>query len=215
MHSLSVKKKTGFGIREIFCTPNISLKEIVQSSKHQNLDLLLSNIFDLLTEQTVISIAADYYHLTQWIEQNASSKYDFIVVDAPASTNSLSINAMLAADLIIVPLECETLAIKSLKRFLHAFKELQRAIEPRLRLAGILLTMYDNQIFSHRQVCKQIYQTLGDSVFETIIPHCPHILEASNLGIDVIQRHLNSLGATGYIRLANELLDRFLLNKSN
>ena len=118
---------------------------------------------------------------------------------------------MLAADLIIVPLECETLAIKSLKRFLQAFKELQKAIEPRLRLAGILLTMYDDEIFSHRQVCKQIYQTLGNSVFETIIPNCPYILEASNLGIDVIQRHLNSSGATGYIRLANELLDRFFL----
>ncbi len=213
LHSLSVQKKTGLGIREIFCTPNITLEEIVQSSKHQNLDLLLSNIDDLLTEQTVNNIAADYYHVSQWIEQNATSKYDFIIVDAPASTNALSINAMLAADLIIVPLECETLAIKSLKRFLQAFKELQRAIEPRLRLAGILLTMYDNEIFSHRQVCKQIYQTLGNSVFETIIPNCPYILEASNLGIDVIQRHLNSSGATGYIRLANELLDRFFLNK--
>ena len=211
LHSLSVQKKTGLGIREIFCTPNITLQEIVQSSKHQNLDLLLSNIDDLLTEQTVNNIAADYYHVSQWLEQNASGKYDFIIVDAPASTNSLSINAMLAADLIIVPLECETLAIKSLKRFLQAFKELQKAIEPRLRLAGILLTMYDNEIFSHRQVCKQIYQTLGNSVFETIIPNCPYILEASNLGIDVIQRHLNSAGATGYIRLANELLDRFFL----
>ena len=211
LHSLSVQKKIGLGIREIFCTPNITLEEIVQSSKHQNLDLILSNIDDLLTEQTVNNIAADYYHVSQWMEQNASSKYDFIIVDAPASTNSLSINAMLAADLIIVPLECETLAIKSLKRFLQAFKELQKAIEPRLRLAGILLTMYDDEIFSHRQVCKQIYQTLGNSVFETIIPNCPYILEASNLGIDVIQRHLNSSGATGYIRLANELLDRFFL----
>lgn len=214
LHSLSVKKKTVLGIREIFCTPKISLDEIVHSSKHQNLDLLLSNIEDLLTEQTVNNIAADYYHVSQWMEQNAANNYDFIIVDAPASTNSLSINAMLAANLIIVPLECETLAIKSLKRFLQAFKELQKAIEPKLRLAGILLTKYDNDILSHRQICKQICQTLGDSVFETIIPNCPHILEASNLGIDVIQRHLNSAGATGYIRLANELLDRFLLPKT-
>ena len=60
LHSLSEKKITGLGIREIFCTPNITLQEIVQSSKHQNLDLLLSNIEDLLTEQTVNNIAADY-----------------------------------------------------------------------------------------------------------------------------------------------------------
>ena len=74
--------------------------------------------------------------------------------------------------------------------------------------------MYDDELLSHQQVCRQIYQTLGDSVFETIIPNCPYILEASSMGIDVIQRHLNSEGATGYIRLANELLDRFLLPKS-
>ena len=175
---------------------------------------MLSNIHDLLAEQTVNKIAADYYHFSQWLEQNASSNYEFIIIDAPASTSPISINAMLAADLIIVPLECEALAIKSLKRFLQAFKELQQNIEPGLRLAGILLTMYDDTILSHQQVCRQIYQTLGDSVFETIIPNCPYILEASSMGIDVIQRHLNSEGATGYIRLANELLDRFLLPKS-
>ena len=214
-HSLGVENPAGLGIREVFCTPNISLEEIITTGKHKNLDLLLSNIQDLLTEQTVNKISSDYYHVSQWIEQNAAAHYDFIIMDAPASTSSLSINGMLAADLIIVPLECETLAIKSLKRFLQAFKELQRTIEPRLRLAGILLTMYDENIPSRRQVCKQICQTLGDSVFETIIPNCPHILEASNLGIDVIQRHLNSAGATGYIRLANELLDRFLLPKSD
>ena len=213
-HSLGIEKQDALGICEVFCNSNVSLHEIIQTGKHQNLDLLLSNIQDLLTEQTVNKIAADYYHLAQWLELNAASIYDFIIIDAPASTSSLSINAMLAAHLIIVPLECEALAIKSLKRFLQAFKELQRTIEPRLRLAGILLTMYDHEILSHQQICKQIYQTLGDSVFETIIPNCPHVLEASSLGIDVIQRHLNSAGATGYIRLANELLDRFLLPKS-
>ncbi|MBC8259686.1 MAG: ParA family protein [SAR324 cluster bacterium] len=210
-HSLGIDKQDSLGVREVFCTPEVKLSEIVQTGKHQNLDLLLSNIQDLLVEQTVNKIAVDYYHLAQWLEQNAVSSYDFIIVDAPASTSSLSINAMLAADYIVVPLECEALAIKSLKRFLQAFKELQRTIEPKLRLAGILLTMYDETILSHQQVCKQIYQALGDSVFKTIIPNCPHILEASSLGIDVIQRHLNSAGATGYIRLANELLDRFLL----
>ena len=213
-HSLGLDKPDGLGIREVFCTPSVSSQEIIQTGKHQNLDLLLSNIQDLLTEQTVNKIAADYYHFSQWLEQNASSSYEFIIVDPPASTSSLSINAMLAANLVIVPLECEALAIKSLKRFLQAFKELQRTIEPRLRLAGILLTMYNDAILTHQQICKQVYKTLGDSVFETIIPNCPHILEASSLGIDVIQRHLNSAGATGYIRLANELLDRFLLPKS-
>ena len=213
-HSLGIDNQTSLGVREIFCSPDISIEEIITTGKHQNLDLIISNIQELLTEKTVNKIAQDYYHVSQWIEKNDLITYDFVIIDAPASTSSLSINAMIAADLIVVPLECETLAIKSLKRFLQAFKVLQSTIEPSLRLAGILLTMYDENIQSHRQICKQICKTLGDSIFETVIPNCPHILEASNLGIDVIQRHLNSAGATGYIRLANELLDRFLLPKT-
>ena len=71
-HSLGIDKKDGVGVCEVFLTPSISLQEIIQNGKHQNLDLLLSNIKDLLAEQTVNKIAADYYHFSQWLEQNAS-----------------------------------------------------------------------------------------------------------------------------------------------
>ena len=104
-HSLGIEKKDGVGVCEVFLTPSISLQEIVQNGKHQNLDLLLSNIQDLLAEQTVNKIAADYYHISQWLEQNAASDYEFIIIDAPASTSPISINAILAADLIIIPLK--------------------------------------------------------------------------------------------------------------
>ena len=80
-----------------------------------------------------------------------------------------------------------------------------------LRIAGVLLTMFNRNIRAHQQVCKQVYQALGESVFQTIIPECSYILEASAIGMDVIKRRLNSVGATGYIRLANEVLDRFEL----
>ena len=103
-HSLGTEKTSRLGIREVYSTQEISLQEIITTGKHQNLDLLLSNIQELLTEQTVNKIAQDYYHVSQWIEKNTSDLYEFITMDAPASTSSLSINAMIAADFIIVPL---------------------------------------------------------------------------------------------------------------
>ncbi|MEL0328919.1 MAG: ParA family protein, partial [Deltaproteobacteria bacterium] len=69
----------------------------------------------------------------------------------------------------------------------------------------------DHEFPAHQKVCRQVYQTLGASVFQTITPTCPHVLDACAAGMDVINRSLNSIGATGYIRLANEILDRFRL----
>ena len=116
---------------------------------------------------------------------------------------------MLAANLIVVPLQCQALAVNSLKRFLGAFRDLQKSINPSLRLAGILLTMYDKNTLAHRYIGKQIYQKLGESVFETIIPHCSRIQDTSVIGGDVIQGGFRSVGATGYIQFTNEILDRF------
>jgi chromosome partitioning protein len=134
------------------------------------------------------------------------------VIDAPSSTNNLAITAIYASDLIILPLQCESLAIKSLKRFLTSFNHLQlRFPEKNLRLAGILLTMYDRRLEVHRRVGQQVYRALSDSVFETIIPRNEAVIEASALGKSVITYQLNSIGATAYIRLMNEIVDKFAL----
>ena len=210
IHSaLGVKRTVEQGIWEIFCQESSSLAQVRVPSGYNQLDLILADIDRLSHEYEVMKVAADYHFLQQWLAKHAKHEYDFIILDVPAATNGLCINAMVASNLVIVPMQCEALAIKSLKRFLLAFKDLQGNIDPNLRIAGILLTMFDQNIPSHKKVCRQIYQTLGDSVFQTIIPKCPQILEASAVGSDVINRSLSSVGATGYIRLANEILDRF------
>ncbi|MBF0349838.1 MAG: ParA family protein [SAR324 cluster bacterium] len=208
---LGVRAKIDRGTLDLYCKADVALKDLLIPSGYENLDLILSNMDHLVYEQEVTKAAGDYHYLNQWLDENARSNYDFIILDAPASTGPISINALVASDLIIVPLQCEALAIKSLKRFLTAFNDLQKNIAPNLRIAGILLTMYDRNIPVHRLVCKQVYTALDDSVFQTIIPKCTHILEASTVGKDVINRTLSSIGATGYIRLAHELLDRFNL----
>ena len=209
--ALGIRERPAQGTRELFCDPNFEFDAVRVGGEHKNLDYILSNMIRLTEEQEVVRVAADYHFLRERVEEHLDERYDFVLIDVPPATNPVSINAMIASDLVMVPLQCEALAIKSLKRFLLAFRDLQNNIDPNLRIAGVLLTMFNRNIRAHQQVCKQVYQALGESVFQTIIPECSYILEASAIGMDVIKRRLNSVGATGYIRLANEVLDRFEL----
>lgn len=199
------------GTKELFLKPDLPLKKLVQETDHENLDFIFSNMDTVKNERSVFEAGSDARFLQRRLGVE-EGKYDFIVVDAPASTNAMAINAMYSSDLIIMPLQCESLAIKSLKRFLVAFNELQQKLSDKpLRLAGILLTMYDREIEVHRRVSQQIYKALSDSVFQTIIPRNESIIEASALGKSVITYDLNSIGSTAYIRLMNELVDKFSL----
>ncbi|MCP4753410.1 MAG: ParA family protein [Proteobacteria bacterium] len=209
--SVGINGKVTVGTKELFLDPQIPINELVQETHHENLDFVFSNIDTLENEKAVYDTSSDPGVLLERIEGEGGN-YDFVIVDAPSSTNNIAVNAIFCSDLIILPLQCESLAIKSLKRFLVSFNDLQRAeSEKNLRLAGILLTMYDRQLEVHRRVGQQVYRALSDSVFDTIIPRNDAIIEASALGKSVITYKLNSIGATAYIRLMNELVDKFSL----
>jgi chromosome partitioning protein len=199
------------GTQDLFLAPGIPVKDLAYATEQDNLAFIFSNIDSISGEKRVYKAASDSKFLYKRMKEEAD-KYDFIIIDAPASTNGLTINAIYCSDLILLPLQCESLAIKSLKRFLISFKDLQNNLpEKDLRLAGILLTMYDRHVEVHRRVSKQVYQTLSDSVFETIIPRSNSLVEASALGKPVITYKLDSVGATAYIRLMDELVKKFSL----
>jgi chromosome partitioning protein len=209
--SVGLKSPVAAGTRELFLEPQMPIERIVQQTVLDNMDFVFSNIERLEIEQAVNEKAGESGWLLSRIRQ-IEKRYDFVVIDAPSSTNQLAVSAIYASDLIILPLQCESLAIKSLKRFLTSFNHLQQRFpERKLRLAGILLTMYDRRLEVHRKVGQQIYRALSDSVFETIIPRNEAIIEASALGKSVITYQLNSIGATAYIRLMNEIVDKFAL----
>ncbi len=209
--SMGVNSKIPVGTKELFLNPDIPIADLVQDTDHENMDFIFSNIETINSEKSVFKIGDNSKFLKERLNE-AYDSYDFVIIDAPASTNNMAINAIYCSDLIVLPLQCESLAIKSLKRFLVAFNELQQKLtDKNLRLAGILLTMYDREIEVHRKVSQQIYKALSDSVFDTIIPRNEAIIEASALGKSVITYKLNSVGATAYIRLMNELVDKFYL----
>jgi chromosome partitioning protein len=207
--SMGVQDNISLGTRELFLDPKLSITELVQATIQENMEFVFSNIDTLKSEREVLSVGEDAGYLLSRISE-VSDRYDFVVIDAPSSTSNMAINAIYTADLIVLPIQCENLAIKSLKRFLRSFNELRSTfINKDLRLAGILLTMFDRKIEIHRRIGQQIYKALSDSVFETIIPRNDAIVEASALGKSVITHNLSSIGATAYIRLMNELVDKF------
>jgi len=208
--SFGVKGPIAYGTRQMLLNPEIPLNKLMWPTNGTGLDYIFANIETLEEQRELGRAAADPYVLQRRLA-NEAADYDFVILDAPASTGVLSISAMTAADLVILPLQCESLAIKSLKRFLMAFRELQMRVNPHLRIAGILLTMYDRNIEVHRRISREMYDSLQDAVFRTMIPKSKEITEASALGQSVITYAINSVGATAYVRLTKEILDRFQL----
>jgi chromosome partitioning protein len=209
--SFGVKEVPRVGTRQLLTDPSIPLSSLVQKAEGApGLDYVFANFDNLQQELETEGQVRNPTVLKQRLAAEAKG-YDFIILDAPASNSMLALNAITAADLVVLPLQCESLAIKSLKRFLVAFKQLQLQYNPDLRIAGILLTMYDRSLEVHRRICRQMYESLYDSVFTTMIPKAREITEASALGQSVITYRVNSVGATAFVRLAKEILDRFNL----
>ena len=209
--SMGIKKRISLGTKELFLELDVPISDLTEQTEQDNLSFIFSNIESIRSEKKVFKLASDETVLQKRL-QPILNQYDFIILDAPASTNNMAVNAIYCSGLIVLPLQCESLAIKSLKRFLISFTELQQRLTGKdLRLAGILLTMYDRDIEVHRKVSQQVYKALSDSIFDTIIPRNEAIIEASALGKSVITYQLNSIGATAYIRLMNELVDKFSL----
>lgn len=206
--SFGIKDAANQGTRQLLAEPSVPLADLCVSADGQGLDYIFSNIDSLSQEQELARMVNSPDALKNRIQGEAGD-YDFVILDAPAATGLLTINALTAAELVILPLQCESLAIKSLKRFLLSFREMQNQHNPDLRIAGILLTMYDRTLEVHRRICRQMYEALYDSVFTTIIPKASEFVEASALGQPVITYNVNSVGATAYIKLAKEVLDKF------
>ena len=198
------------GSKEWILEPSAKIKQLVlRTTEHENLDFLVSNIANLSDEREVNRRLAAYDYLSTMLEEEPLD-YDYIIIDAPSSTSNLAINALVAADVILLPLQCESLAIKSLKRFLTSFHELQSIITHKeLRLGGILLTRFNRHSEVHQRIAQQLFNSLSDAVLQSIIPDSEEIVEASAIGQSVITYRLGSVGSTAYIRLLHEIVEKF------
>jgi chromosome partitioning protein len=133
-------------------------------------------------------------------------KFDFILIDSPPSLNILTLNGLVAADSVLVPIQCEYFALEGLTDLFDTLARVRRALNPMLAVQGILLTMFDERTNLSSQVRDDLINHFGNKVLQTVIPRNIRLAEAPSFGKPVILYDIRSKGAESYIRLAKEIL---------
>ena len=135
-------------------------------------------------------------------------RYDFILIDCPPSLGLITLNMLVAADAILIPLQCEYYALEGLSQLLGTVQREQDSLNPELEVDSVLLTMYDNRLNLSRQVAADARSHFGDKVFTTVIPRNIRLAEAPSFGKPIVVYDVSSVGAQAYMAVARELMDR-------
>jgi chromosome partitioning protein len=138
----------------------------------------------------------------------AIGRYDYILIDCPPALGLLTLNAMVAADRVLVPLQCEFLALEGLSQLVRTIERVQKALNPALGIQGIVLTMYDSRNRLSSLVADDVRSYFGSTVYETVIPRNVRVSEAPSHGKPVLIYDLHCPGAQAYVHLASEVLRR-------
>ncbi len=148
------------------------------------------------------------YRLRDALE-SVKEHYDYILIDCPPALGSLTLNALTAANDVIVPLQCEFFALEGIQHLVGmTIAEIQKKWNPELKIMGILLTMYDKRAGMTRAVDADVRETFGDTVFKTVIPRNVRVSEAPSHGKPALFYDFNSSGAQAYLRVATEIVER-------
>ncbi len=135
-------------------------------------------------------------------------EYDYVLIDCPPALNVLTINALVAADAVIIPMQCEYFALEGLTALVTTIKKIRETLNPRLRIEGLLRTMFDGRNTLANEVSEQLQQHFGDKVYRTIIPRNVRLAEAPGYGKSVLSYDVGSKGAQAYLALAGEIIRR-------
>ena len=178
--------------------------------------------FDLLPANGTLTAAEVHLLNAQGGEKNLEKAlcdlegdYDAVIIDCPPALNMLTINCLAASNSVIIPMQCEYYALEGLSALVGTITRIGKTVNPRLRVEGILRTMYDPRNTLTRQVSKQLYEYFNDRVYETVIPRNVRLAEAPSYGQPALLYDPASKGAMAYLQMAKELLRRDTTQKLN
>ncbi len=139
---------------------------------------------------------------------NIHDRYDFIFIDCPPALNILTVNALVAADAVLIPMPCEYFALEGLAGLLKTIEEISHTANPHLKIEGVLRTMYDGRNRLTHEVTAQLVEHFGEKLYTTVIPRNVRVAEAPSFGLPVLEYDSRSQGAIAYVALAGEILRR-------
>jgi chromosome partitioning protein len=184
-----------------------SAENIVLNTEIAGLKVIPARVELIGFEVEMISIANRENILKAFLSSLTAS-YDYIILDCPPSLSLLTVNAMTAADTLLIPLQCEFYALEGLSQLLETMKRIKRGLNPHLKLGGILLTMFDKRTNLSSQVADEARKYFKNLVYQTIIPRNVRLGEAPSFGKPVLLYDPVSAGAVSYMELAKEIIGR-------
>ncbi len=181
------------------------IERVTIDAQIDGLDLIPSDRNLVGATIELVSMENREYRLKEAIS-GIRENYEYILIDCPPSLDLLTVNALAASDSVLVPIQCEYLALEGVSELLDTLMRLRRTINPSLSVEGILLTMYDDRTTLSKQVAADLRSFFGSQVFDSVIPRNVRLAEAPSHGMPVIFYDINSRGAESYIQLAKEVI---------
>lgn len=185
----------------------LSAGETIMKTSSPNVDLIPAHI-DLVAIEIELVDKDDREYMLKRAISDLRNIYDYILIDCAPSLGLITLNALTAADSVIIPIQCEYFALEGLGKLLNTIKSVQRIHNSELDIEGMLLTMYDSRLRLSNQVVEEVRKHFTDMVFDTIIQRNVRLGEAPSYGESIIKYDASSKGAVNYLNMANELLKK-------
>lgn len=183
------------------------LEDCIQKEALEHLDVLPSNVNLSGAEIDLIGIDGREYILKNLLI-DIKENYDFVIIDCPPSLNILTVNAMVTADTVLVPIQCEYYALEGLSQLIHTINLVKKRLNPELEMEGVVFTMYDARTNLSLEVVENVKRNLKQNVYKTIIPRNIRLAEAPSHGLPINLYDSKSVGAESYRMLALEVIHR-------
>ena len=180
---------------------------VIVETETPNLYLLPAHIDLVGAEIEMINLPEREFMMKKTLSA-VKNEYEFIIVDCSPSLGLVTVNALTAADSVIIPVQCEYFALEGLGKLLNTIKIVQTRLNPNLDIEGILLTMFDTRLRLSKQVVEEVKMHFQDMVFNTIINRNTRLSEAPSFGKTIVMYDANSTGAINYLNLAREILEK-------
>ena len=183
------------------------VEDAITPTSFANLDLLTSTKDLVGAEIELVSVMAREYQLKQKLDL-IRDRYEYLIIDCPPSLGLLTLNALTAADSVLIPIQCEYYALEGLGQLLNTIRLVQKHLNTSLEIEGVLLTMYDGRLNLSKQVEEEVKGYFKDKIFNSIIHRNVRLGEAPSFGKPVLLYDANSTGAKNYIDLVEEIIER-------